>query len=134
MWGTGASSTQCEGAAPQSDWLAWEHAGNAPKSGNGNGFATRYAQDFEILASLGLTHHRLSIEWARIEPQQGVRDQNAIDHYRKILAAARASNIKIWVCLHHFSLPNWFAKLGGFLVEENRSKYWLKHNNCETEL
>ena len=127
MWGTGASSTQCEGAAPQSDWLAWERAGNAPKSENGNGFATRYAQDFEILASLGLTHHRLSIEWARIEPQQGVRDQNAIDHYRKILAAARESNIKIWVCLHHFSLPNWFAKLGGFLVEENRSKYWLEH-------
>ena len=70
MWGTGASSTQCEGAAPDSDWFAWERAGNAPKSENGNGFATQYAQDFKILASLGLTHHRLSIEWARIEPQK----------------------------------------------------------------
>ena len=27
MWGTGASSTQCEGAAPASDWWDWERAG-----------------------------------------------------------------------------------------------------------
>ncbi len=53
MWGTGASSTQCEGAAPQSDWYAWERAGKAPKSADGNGFATQYAQDFKSLASLG---------------------------------------------------------------------------------
>ena len=64
-WGSGASSTQCEGAAPASDWLAWEQAGKAPVSGEGNGFATRYAEDFANLAALGLTHHRLSIEWAR---------------------------------------------------------------------
>ena len=89
MWGTGASSTQCEGAAPQSDWYAWERAGNAPISADGNGFATRYAQDFKILASLGLTHHRLSIKWARIEPQQGERDQNAIEQCKKILTTAR---------------------------------------------
>jgi len=127
MWGTSASSTQCEGAAPESDWYAWERAGNAPNSEYGNGFATQFAQDFKILASLGLTHHRLSIEWARIEPLQGVRDQNAIDHYRNILATARELKINIWVCLHHFTLPNWFAKLGGFLVEENRTKYWLAH-------
>jgi len=127
IWGTGASSTQCEGAAPESDWYAWERAGNAPISADGNGFASRYSQDFKILASLGLTHHRLSIEWARIEPLQGARDQNTIDHYRNILTTARELKINIWVCLHHFTLPNWFAKLGGFLVEENRTKYWLAH-------
>ena len=27
MWGTGASSTQCEGAAPASDWWEWERDG-----------------------------------------------------------------------------------------------------------
>ena len=71
MWGTGASSTQCEGAAPSSDWWEWEQQGFAPPSGDGNGFATRFVEDFALFAELGLTHHRLSIEWARVEPERG---------------------------------------------------------------
>src|ERR687884_56742 len=86
-WGTAASSTQAEGAAAASDWLAWEEAGRAPRSGDGNGFALHYADDLRLLASLGLRHHRLSIEWARIEPEQGRRDPDAIEHYLRVLSA-----------------------------------------------
>ena len=125
--GTGASSTQCEGAAPASDWWAWERAGHAPISGDGNGFATRYAEDFALLAGLGLTHHRLSIEWARIEPEPGRHDEAAVDHYRDVLTAARSAGVAPWVCLHHFTLPRWFAESGGFLVEENRTGPWARH-------
>ena len=127
MWGTGASSTQCEGAASESDWIDWERAGNAPVSGDGNGFGTRYARDFEILAGLGLTHHRLSLEWARIEPEQGVHDERAVNHYREVLGAAIAAGVVPWACLHHFTLPRWFAASGGFLVEENRTEAWARH-------
>ncbi len=127
MWGTGASSTQCEGAAPASDWWAWERAGHAPRSLDGNGFATRYGEDFALLAELGLTHHRLSIEWARIEPERGRHDAAAIDHYRMVLRAARDAGIAPWVCLHHFTLPRWFADDGGFLVEANRTQVWARH-------
>lgn len=127
LWGTGASSTQCEGAAAASDWHDWETSGHAPASGIGNGFGERYAEDFALLAGLGLDHHRLSIEWARIEPEEGVRDQRAIAHYRSVLGAAKAAGIKPWVCLHHFTLPAWFTRHGGFLVERNRTKYWARH-------
>ncbi|MEY4009588.1 MAG: hypothetical protein RLZZ93_280 [Actinomycetota bacterium] len=54
MWGTGASSTQCEGASPDSDWYQWERAGHAPISGDGNNFAIEYAHDFERLSSMGV--------------------------------------------------------------------------------
>ena len=127
MWGTGASSTQCEGAAPASDWWDWERAGRAPLSGDGNGFARRHAEDFALLAALGLRHHRLSIEWARLEPEPGVHDRSAIDHYRAVLTAARAAGIVPWVCLHHFTLPRWFAASGGFLVERHRTETWRRH-------
>jgi beta-glucosidase len=127
MWGTGASSTQCEGAAPASDWIDWERDGHAPESGNGNGFADRYADDFRTYAGLGLTHHRLSIEWARIEPVAGERDAEAIAHYRAVLEAARDAGVVPWVCLHHFTLPRWFAQAGGFLVEANRTDAWARH-------
>ncbi len=126
-WGTAASSTQCEGAAPQGDWLAWERAGRAPPSGDGNGFATRYAEDFALYASYGLTHHRLSIEWARIEPREGRRDDAAIEHYRQVLTAARDAGVHPWICLHHFTLPGWFADERAFLDDRSRSYYWARH-------
>lgn len=127
MWGTAASSTQCEGAAEASDWWAWERAGNAPLSGTGNDFATRYREDFGLLSSLGLRHHRLSIEWARIEPEPGRRDGAAIEHYLELLGAAREAGVEPWVCLHHFTLPRWFAETGGFLEATNRTGAWARH-------
>ncbi len=127
IWGTGASSTQCEGAAPASDWFDWERSGHAPLSGDGNGFARQHANDFAILARLGLRHHRLSIEWARLEPEQGVHDERAIGHYRSVLIAARDAGVAPWVCLHHFTLPRWFAASGGFLIETNRTDVWARH-------
>ena len=127
LWGTGASSTQCEGAAPHSDWLAWERAGRAPVSGDGNGFARRHAEDFAAYRALGLTHHRLSIEWARIEPEPGRVDEAAVAHYRAVLEAAHANGITPWICLHHFTLPDWFARSGGFLVPANRTGPWRAH-------
>lgn len=126
-WGSGASSTQCEGAAPASDWWDWERAGHAPLSGAGNDFSTRFSQDFGLLAGLGLTHHRLSLEWARLEPEPGVHDDRAIEHYRGVLAAARDAGIETWVCLHHFTLPRWFADAGGFLTVKNRTDGWARH-------
>ena len=123
MWGTGASSTQCEGASPASDWWDWERAGRAPSSGDGNGFATRYAEDFALLAELGLTHHRLSIEWARLEPDEGVHDDGggrALPRRARTPRTRRAS--RRGCRLHHFTLPRWFADGGGFLVEANRDR------------
>jgi beta-glucosidase len=127
MWGTGASATQCEGASPASDWWDWERAGHAPLSGDGNGFAVRYAEDFRLLASLGLRHHRLTIDWARVEPEQGRHDAAAVAHYRDMLSAAIEADIEPWICLHHFTLPRWFADAGGFLAERNRFEFWTRH-------
>lgn len=128
-WGTGASSTQCEGAAPASDWFREEQRGTYPRSGDGNGFATRYAEDFALYAAHGLTHHRLSIEWARIEPEEGRRDPAAVEHYRAVLQAARDAGVSPWVCLHHFTLPGWFTERGegAFRDDRARSYYWARH-------
>jgi beta-glucosidase/6-phospho-beta-glucosidase/beta-galactosidase len=88
-WGTAASSTQAEGAAPESDWIALEQLGVVPPSGSGNGFATRFAGDFALYAAHGLTHHRLSIGFSyysttgvdrggRFTPLPGRRSRRAV--------------------------------------------------------
>lgn len=127
MWGSAASATQCEGASPASDWWDWERSGHAPLSGDGNGFALRYAEDFALLAGLGLHHHRLTIDWARVEPEPGRHDPAAISHYRDILTAALDAGVQPWLCLHHFTLPRWFADEGGFLAAANRTGGWARH-------
>ncbi len=59
--------------------------------------------------------------------------ENAIAHYREVLGAARAAGITPWVCLHHFTLPQWFARAGGFLVERNRLEHWARHTEFIAE-
>ncbi|GAA2140158.1 glycoside hydrolase family 1 protein [Actinomadura napierensis] len=127
MWGTAASATQAEGAAPASDWWEWERAGRAPLSGDGNGFTASFAADFALYAGLGLRHHRMSVDWARLEPEEGRHDRAAVARYREIITAAAEAGITPWLCLHHFTLPRWFARLGGFADEDNWRRYWLRH-------
>lgn len=127
-WGTAASSNQAEGSAPRSDWRRWEDQGRVPRSLDGNGFGSRYAEDFALFAEHGLTHHRLSLEWARLEPEEGKHDPEAVEHYRSMLTAARDAGVDVWVCLHHFTLPGWFGDdQRGFLDERGRSYHWARH-------
>lgn len=127
LWGTAASALQAEGAPPASDWADWEAAGQAPPSGEGNGFARRHREDFRAYASLGLDHHRISIEWSRLEPEPGRHDPEAVAYYREVLSAAHEEGIHPWVCLLHFAAPRWFAADGDFLSERNRDEVWPRH-------
>jgi beta-glucosidase len=115
MWGTAASAIQAEGAGPDSDWWAWERQGRAPLSGDGNGFRTRYAEDFALYACWGFRHHRLSLDWSRLQPAADRFDAQAVEHYRRVLAAGRDAGLEVWVCLLHGALPTWFAAEEGFL-------------------
>ena len=128
LWGTGASSTQTEGASPGSDWFAWEESGRAPRSGDGNGFAARHAEDLALYAEHGLMHHRLSLDWNRLEPRQGHHPAQEVERYRAILQAGRDAGLSIWVCLHHFTLPGWFADdLHGFRDDQQGRLLWNRH-------
>jgi len=124
-WGTAASAVQTEGASPADDWYRWEQAGHAPPSGDGNGFAHRFREDFALLRQLGTTDHRLSINWARVEPEQGRIDQEAVSYYRSVLAAAREAGLRVWVCLLHTAIPVWFADRGGF-ASQDAVETWLR--------
>ncbi len=126
VWGTATGATPAEGAGEGSDWRIRERSGLAPASGKGNDKLNRYDQDFLRLAELGIMHHRLSLEWSRIEPQKGMYDRAALDDYRMMMEAAERRGITLWVGLQQVSLPAWFAKLGGFL-DEAATIYWHRY-------
>jgi beta-glucosidase/6-phospho-beta-glucosidase/beta-galactosidase len=127
-WGTGAAATQCEGAAPQSDWAGWEAEGRVPPSADGNGFRTRYADDLALLADHGITHHRVTVEWARLEPSEGRWDENEVAHLRRVLEAARDAGVAVWACLLHGSAPGWFTDdQRGWLDDKAATLTWPRH-------
>ena len=127
-WGTGAAATQREGSAPRSDWAGWEAEGRVPPSGDGNGFRTRYADDFALLAEHGIAHHRLTIEWARLEPSEGRWDEDEEAHLRRVLEAGRKAGVAMWACLLHGSAPGWFTDdQRGWLDDKAATLMWPRH-------
>ncbi len=113
-WGASAASYQVEGGIENTDWALAAKEGRVPPCGMACDHFHRYEEDFDLAKSLGHTAHRLSIEWARIEPEEGKFDENAIAHYRKVLEALHARNITPMITLWHFTLPLWFSQKGGF--------------------
>lgn len=92
-------------------------------SGNGIEHYKRYKEDFNLIEELNLNSFRFSIEWSRIEPQEGQWDISALKHYRDYIKELNKRNIEPFINLWHFSLPIWFADLGGFENTANL-KYW----------
>ncbi len=99
-----------------------------PPSGDGNGFRTRYADDFALLAEHGITHHRLTVEWARLEPSTGRWDENEEAHVRRVLVAGRDAGVAVWACLLHGSAPGWFTDdQRGWLDDKAATLTWPRH-------
>lgn len=126
-WGTAAAATQCEGAAPRSDWAGWEAEGRAPASRDGNGFRTRYADDLALLAEHGIAHHRLTVEWARLEPSPGQWDDAEVAHLHRVLAAAADAGVDVWACLLHGTAPGWFTDDQRGWLDDKAVLVWARH-------
>ncbi|OGD03159.1 hypothetical protein A3D85_01800 [Candidatus Amesbacteria bacterium RIFCSPHIGHO2_02_FULL_47_9] len=115
LWGAATAAHQIEGNNTNSDWWEWEQKGGGVEpSGIACDSYNRYEEDFTLAKNLGHNAHRLSIEWARIEPLEREFSKQETDHYRKVLESLKDKNIKSFVTLHHFTNPLWFAKKGGW--------------------
>lgn len=114
FWGASAASYQVEGWNENTDWAKAAKEGRVPPAGRLADHYHRFEEDFDIASSLGHNAHRLSIEWARIEPREGVFNEDELEHYRKVLKALRRRKLEPFVTLWHFTLPLWFAESGGF--------------------
>jgi beta-glucosidase len=139
-WGAATSSHQVEGHN-HNDWSEWEklnanrlaqeahkHFAHLPSwqftqteaenptnyiSGSACDHYHRFREDFDIAQSLHHNAHRFSIEWSRIEPEEGKFDEKEIEHYRQVIQALRERGIEPFVTLWHWTLPVWLSEKGG---------------------
>ncbi len=127
LWGAATSAYQVEGNNINSDWWEWEkRVGVKEPSGAACRHYDLYRQDFDLAKLLNHNAHRLSIEWSRIEPEEGKFSVEEINHYRDVIISLRERNIEPIVTLHHFTLPLWFAQKGGWL-NKDAVRYFLHY-------
>jgi len=126
LWGAATSSYQVEGGNSNSDWWHWEKKNGLVNSGPACRQYELFAQDFELARSQNHNAHRLSLEWARLEPQEGEFSEQELKHYIEVIDALVSRGKKPVVTLHHFTNPLWLSDSGGW---ENPAavKYFLRY-------
>ncbi|MCD8366780.1 MAG: family 1 glycosylhydrolase [Clostridiales bacterium] len=118
--GTATAAHQVEGNNIHSDcWVQEQmpHSVYVEPSLDAVDHYHRYEEDIALLAGAGLNAYRFSIEWARIEPEEGQFVEEEIDHYRQVIACCKAHGVEPVVTLHHFSSPAWLIAKGGWQAE-----------------
>ncbi len=150
LWGAATSSHQVEGGT-KNNWSEWERK-NArrlaeeaktkwqkwqqekfPEMFNPKNYISdracdhynRFEEDFDLAKSGGHNAHRFSIEWSRIEPEEGKFDENEVEHYKKVIKALKIRGIEPFVTLWHWTEPVWFGEMGGWTNKKSQ-EYFLR--------
>ncbi|MFP7761685.1 glycoside hydrolase family 1 protein [Marisediminicola sp. LYQ85] len=126
LWGASSAPHQNEGDNTNSDMWALEQLEGSPfrePSAKGVDAYNRWQEDIDLVVSLGFTAFRFGIEWARVEPEQGVIDPDALAHYRRIIDYCLSQGVDPVITLHHFSSPLWFAQAGGWGAPEATDRF-----------
>lgn len=153
LWGASVSTHQVEGGN-NNQWSQWEletaqvkvaqaryNYGHLPiwneikdqaqspenyVSGEATDHYNKFQLDFDIAKKLRFTALRTGVEWSRIEPEQGVFDAKEIDHYKTYFSELKKRGITPVITLWHWTMPDWFAKKGGFEKRTN-VKYFTRY-------
>src|SRR5579872_7101795 len=80
LWGTASSSYQCEGGNTNNQWYRWEQEGHiltGETCGEADNWWENAERDFDLAEQIENNALRLSLEWSRIEPEEGRWDSAA---------------------------------------------------------
>lgn len=128
LWGGASSGPQSEGGSCEdgkvpSEWDYWysiepERFYDNVGPSRTSDFYHNYKEYIQNMREAGVTSFRTSIQWSRvISDQKGTLNQAGIEFYHNIITEMKKAGIEPMLCLHHFDLPYYWVKEGGF---ENR--------------
>ena len=105
-FGVATADHQCEAYDGQDDIRdVWERVRALVARGKGTDFWNRYRADIELARGLGCTVFRLSLSWARLEPEPAAWSDEAFAHYHNVLQAIRDAGMSAVVTLVHNTWP-----------------------------
>ncbi len=98
-WGVATAGHQNEGDNVTSDTWFLENVTptifSEPSGRAANGW-DRWESDLDLMVGMGLNSYRFSVEWARIEPEEGRFDAAALDHYEALVNGCIARGLAPW--------------------------------------
>jgi beta-glucosidase len=132
-WGAATASYQIEGAVNEdgrgkSIWDTFSHTKGAVADGENGDTACdhyhRYAEDVDLMRTLGIRNYRCSVAWPRIFPEgRGSANQKGLDFYSRLFDACLENGITPWVTLFHWDLPAALQETGGFINRDCVSRF-----------
>jgi len=130
FWGAATSAHQVEGGLVN-DWSQWEKSEKRLAdlknkqqdpidfiSGSASNSYIENNADIKCLKDLNCNSYRFSVDWSRIEPEEGHFDNEALEYYREFIVKLRAHNIEPFVTLWHWPIPLWLSAKGGWENKE----------------
>ncbi len=130
VFGVATAAFQIEGAADSRLPCIWDTFCAQPgriKDGS-NGLVAcdhvnRWQDDLELIAALGVDAYRFSVAWGRVINADGSVNQAGVDFYLQLLDGLAARNIKAFVTLYHWDLPQYLQDEGGWLNRDTAYKF-----------
>ncbi len=105
-FGVATADHQCEAYNGHDDIRdVWARVRGITARGRATDFWNRYREDADLAKGLGCRIFRISLSWARLEPEAGTWDDDAFAHYRELLEYLRAAGMQTLVTLHHNTWP-----------------------------
>ncbi|PKI13890.1 beta-glucosidase [Colwellia sp. 12G3] len=130
LFGVATASFQIEGGIAQRLPCIWDSfcadEGNIADNSNGDIACDHYhlwKNDIAMIKSLNVDAYRLSISWGRVINQDGSPNNEGITFYINLLDELKAANIKAFVTLYHWDLPQHLEDKGGWLNRETAYKF-----------
>jgi beta-glucosidase len=132
LFGAATAAYQIEGAAHEdgrtdSIWDAFARVPGAVVDGHDGEVACdhyhRYESDVAMMADLGLQTYRFSTSWARIRPDGGPVNPKGLDFYSRLVDSLLEKNIKPWLTLYHWDLPQALEEKGGWANRDTALRF-----------
>lgn len=117
MLGVANAPTEIDGGAVANSWKEWYESGHIQDGADPKNAANHWEhwrEDCILMKRMGIQTFQLGVEWARVEPEEGVFSQAALDHLKEEILLLRGLEIQPLLTLHQFSNPLWVEALGGW--------------------
>jgi beta-glucosidase/6-phospho-beta-glucosidase/beta-galactosidase/ABC-type amino acid transport substrate-binding protein len=117
MFGVATADHQAEAFDPRYPDIrdVWDERKKLTLRGRATDFWNRYPEDVRLAKEMGCKAFRLSIAWARVEPEPGVYNDEAFAHYADVIRTVREAGMEPMVTLHHFVWPIHVESRGGLI-------------------